>query len=141
MTMSVENPWTKHRQKPWRNKALDKSAPIPQWLRISFLAYGSHKLNGHAVFQPGDLGRILGINDRNNLQSEIRKAVKYGYLSQESCAECLVVPPHWIEGGICGSPHTPCPVHSRKVAVKRKSPPISPSLPREAPSFPSFQTQ
>lgn len=133
--MSVDNPFTKHRQKVWRDKALDKSTPLPQWLRVSYLAFASHKLNGHAVFQPGELGRILGIKDRNNLQREIRTAVKYGFLSPESCSECLVVLPHWIDGGVCGSPHAECPVHQRKIATKRRARSIPFPMPREALSF------
>ena len=120
------NTWAKHFQSPWEERAADPAYPL--WCRVAWLAYARHKANGHANFQRGQLGAILGrfgkggfdLLDPNNLQRAIRQAKKAGLLDISSCAECLVVPTHAIEGGWGGRFDSPCPVHIRKAAQRRE---------------------
>ncbi|BCP11890.1 hypothetical protein MINTM020_39880 [Mycobacterium paraintracellulare] len=124
--MSVPNPWTRHYQIAWEERANDRNLPL--WLRVACLAYARHEANGHANFRRGQLSWILGTPpqddkpfkriDSSTVGDAIKRAAKYGWLSNESCAECLVVPGHAIEGPQ-GNPHKPCAVHERKIALKR----------------------
>jgi hypothetical protein len=119
--VSVQNPWTKHRQSFWLEQAGNPSLAL--WLRTSALAYGVHRLNGHAPFEPGDLARALAV--LNEATGEMRQpsaaqvsraiatAAKYGFLAAESCARCLVVPLHAIDGGVRGKPYEVCREHTR----------------------------
>jgi hypothetical protein len=110
----------------WKERAADPAYPI--WCRVAWLAYARHKANGHASFQRGQIGSILGgfgkdrfkPLDPNNLQRAIRQPKKAGLLDISSGAECLVVPTHAIEGGWGGRPDSPCPVHVRKVVQRRE---------------------
>jgi hypothetical protein len=98
------------------------------WTRIVCLAYGRHGANGHAVFERGALSWILGTPpqdgkrfqraNRQAVHGAIKTAVKYGFLDEESCSECLVVPGHAIAGP-AGKDDAPCPVHERKYRAKR----------------------
>jgi hypothetical protein len=122
---AARNTWAKHFQSVWEERAADPAYPL--WCRVAWLAYARHKANGHANFQRGQLGAILGSSskdgfkplDPNNLQRAIRQAKKSGLLDISSCAECLVVPSHAIEGGWGGRPGSLCPVHERKAAQRR----------------------
>lgn len=93
---------------------------MPLWLRIAFLAYGSHRQNGHANFRPGELVTILG-KPGDQISRALRKAREKGYLARESTARCLVVPPHAVTGGL-GHPNEVCAVHQGKRTGSR--PPI-----------------
>lgn len=123
---AARNTWAKHFQSVWEERAADPAYPL--WCRVAWLAYARHKANGHANFQRGQLGAILGSSgkdgfkplDPNNLQRAIRKAKKSGLLDISSCAECLVVPTHAIEGGWGGRRDSPCNVHVRKAAQRRE---------------------
>lgn len=123
--MHVPNPWVKHFQSAWENRAAD--ARLPLWLRVASLAYARHEANGHANFHTGDLSWILGKSsadgsdftrrDRHTIRDAVATAVRYGFLDEESCSTCLVVPRGTTEGPI-GNPHKPCPVHARKKAQR-----------------------
>jgi hypothetical protein len=126
--MGVMNPWTKHYQAEWENRAADVGLPL--WLRVAALAYGRHEANGHANFRRGELSWILGRPpsaaspsfkrvDRTYLRNAIAVAVRHKWLAEGSCSECLVVPAHAVEGPV-GNPDKPCPVHDRKVQRKRR---------------------
>jgi len=123
---ATRNTWAKHFQSVWAERAADPAYPL--WCRVAWLAFARHKADGHANFQRGQLGEIFGgfgkdgfkPLDLNNLQRAIRDAKKAGLLDGSSCAECLVVPAHAIQGGWGGSPDSPCPVHVRKVAQRRQ---------------------
>ncbi len=124
--MSVFSPWTRHYQAAWENRAANHN--LPMWARIVCLAYGRHRANGHAVFGRGNLTWILGTPphgdkpfqraNRQAVYNAIAAAVKYGFLDEGSCLECLVVPGHAIQGPE-GKPDAPCPVHERKYLAKR----------------------
>ena len=92
----LKNPWSKHRQAVWRERALDKAAPYPMWMRVGMLALGSHRANGRALYDAGELAGWLDISD---LRNEIAKAKTFGWLDGESDAACLIVPSHAVEGG------------------------------------------
>jgi hypothetical protein len=93
------------------------------WARVVSLAYGRHEANGHATFRRGDLTWLLGSPPegdkdyrrahRQTVHNAIATAVSYGWLANQSCLECLVVPGHGIEGPP-GDAQKPCPVHERK---------------------------
>lgn len=123
---AARNTWAKHYQSVWEERAADPAYPL--WCRVAWLAYARHKANGHANFQRGQIRALLGgfgkdgfkPLDPNNLQRAVRQAKKAGLLDISSGAECLVVPPHAIEGGWGGHPGSPCPVHGRNVAQRRE---------------------
>ena len=120
-------PWTRHYQSVWDNRAANTDLPL--WARVVCLAYGRHEANGHANFHQGDLSWILGKpptsgedfkrRDRHTIRDAIRVAVKYGWLAEGSCSECLVVPEGAITGPL-GDPNKPCVVHQRKRAQKAR---------------------
>lgn len=115
------NPWTRHYQSVWLERTAD--GQLPAWLRVAFLAFGSHRANGHARFKPGDIGLVLGTvdqttgeirpADKHNVQRAIKAAVSRGYLAQGSSSLCLIVPAHAIEGGL-GFDSEVCPIHMAK---------------------------
>jgi len=118
--VTVVNPWARHYQRVWEERAGDPR--MPYWLRVAALAYGKHAANGHAVFKAGQIGLILAtVNtatgeikalDRGSVQRAIRSAVEYGWLASESRSRCLVVPGHAIIGGL-GGERDVCPQHGR----------------------------
>jgi hypothetical protein len=124
----TSNPWTKHYQSAWENRAANPDLPL--WARVVSLAYGQHEANGHANFRRGDLSLILGIpgkdgfkrRDRATLRNAIAIAVKYGWLAEGSCSECLVVPAGEIVGPP-GNPFKPCPVCDKKAARRQAQKP------------------
>ena len=125
--ISLSPPWTAHAQIVWENRSAD--ATLPLWLRLACLAYGRHEANGHANFKRGQLSWILGTPptddqpfkrvDKYTLRDAIAVAVEHRWLAGGSCAECLVVPGHAIEGPL-GDSTKPCPVHERKRAQRVK---------------------
>jgi hypothetical protein len=110
------NPWTRHYQGPWEERA--GNPRLPDWLRVASLAYGKHGANGHALFGPGEVALVLGevdfktgeIRTNQNVSRAIKTAVVHGWLAKGSKARCLIVPAHSIEGGM-GSPWKSCPQH------------------------------
>lgn len=118
--MSYRNPWSRHYQNVWQERAGD--ARLPAWLRIASLAYGSHAANGHAQFKAGEIGLVLGSVDRvsgvitpmhkSNVQRALNKAIEYGWLGQTSRSTCLVVPGHAVVGGM-GKASDECPQNHR----------------------------
>jgi hypothetical protein len=117
----VENPWAKHRQSAWRERAADTRNP--DWLRLSSLAYAYHRGNGHACFDPGEIEKMLCILG-TAVSRAIREAKERGWIADESNSRCLVVPPDKVGGGGDGHENDRCPVHRRK---KR----LTPSVKRE----------
>jgi hypothetical protein len=119
--MSVRNPWARHYQSIWHDRAGDDS--LPNWLRVAALAYGAHKANGHAMFEPRAIGLVLARVDREtgvvteldsgNVKHAIDRAVQAGWLAEGSGARCLVVPGHAISGGL-GRTTDPCPQHTKR---------------------------
>lgn len=111
--MSVVNPWARHYQAVWRERA--GNPRIPYALRVAFLALGNHKANGHALFGRGEVADALMTPpnhrpDRRSVHRAIRQAIDWGYLAEGSTARCLIVPAHAVTGGL-GSPTAPCPHH------------------------------
>lgn len=121
--MTHEHSWARHYQSVWLERTADDH--MPMWLRVAFLAYGSHRANGHARFKPGEIGEVFGTvdavtgeikpADKHNVQRAIRNATKRGWLAEGSSTLCLIVPAHAIEGGL-GYPTEKCSLHSRKSA-------------------------
>jgi hypothetical protein len=119
--VTVQNPWAKHYQGVWHERAGDPR--LPYWFRVTALAFGCHCQNGHARFDKGQIGMVLGRLDpdtgeffpldRHNVRRAIDKAVEFGLLAEGSSALCLVVPAHAISGGVCGSPAAVCPLEQR----------------------------
>jgi len=81
----------------WADRANDTNSPL--WLRLTAHAYASFRKNGHASFDLPDgsiLPELLG-KSRQQINNEIRRAVRLGYLAEGSNIDCLIVP-----GDICG---------------------------------------
>ncbi|MGE2692219.1 hypothetical protein [Mycolicibacterium pulveris] len=106
--------WTRHYQIEWEarltNPAFKDKGPV--WMKLVCLAYARHHANGHATFKPGELASILGV-PRQRVTEGIAVAVSYGFLSDESCSRCLVVPSHAIQGPQ-GNVYEPCMVNHKK---------------------------
>jgi hypothetical protein len=104
-----------HKQPSWREQA--KNPHVDLWLRVAFLAFGTHNKNGHAPFLNGreiaerttPLGKARP--DERQIRRAIGDAVDRGLLSRQSGSKCLVVLPHWIKGGSEGSPSARCYRH------------------------------
>lgn len=114
--------WSRHYLHVWQERAAHGRHPL--WLRISFLAMGTHRANGHARFKPGELAQIFGggidpdtgeikVLDKRVIWRAIRAAIEAGWLAEGSSSMCLIVPAHAISGGL-GSAEEPCPIHQRK---------------------------
>jgi hypothetical protein len=107
-----------HYQSVWLERSMDSS--LPYWLRVSGLAYGRHNANGHALFGPGEIGKLLAkpglkgeakpLSD-SGVANAIKLAKRKGWIAQESMARCLVVPRHAVTGGLGGAAWTPCRAH------------------------------
>lgn len=127
---SYAQPWTRHYQHIWMERTGDSR--YPAWLRVAFLALGSHRANGHARFKPGDISMIIGgyIDPDNGemkttmnkyaVRDAIKQAVERKWLSPESSSLCLVVPAHAVTGGL-GNEHEKCPIHESKRAATEKA--------------------
>lgn len=110
-------PFAMHSQPVWEERAANSD--LPDWLRLVSLAYGKHRRNGHANFQPGDLRLALARVDTEtgvltpcvNVSRAVNLAVRHRWLARGSRTTCLVVPGHAVWGGSAGSEHAPCRVH------------------------------
>ena len=116
--MSLDNPFTMHRQSFWEEQA----ATLPLlWQRLGAIAFSTHKANGHANFKPGELAFMLGKPgpsgweslSPSQLSNLIAAAKKAGWITPESNSRCLVVPHHSISGGL-GNQYEKCAVHHGK---------------------------
>jgi hypothetical protein len=123
--VSVDNPFSMHTQSVWETRSANRS--LPNWVRISALAFGCHRANGHANFAAGELEVLLGVPGENGWKSvspqqvsnAIAAAKQAGWIAPESRPRCLVVPHHAITGGL-GHPHEKCSVHvGRRQTAKR----------------------
>lgn len=114
----AQNPFSLHYQVWWRERS---SEQLPLYLRVFFLALGSHRANRHANFigPKNSLAYLLGrhgedgkvIPERASRISEaIRKAKDLGFLAEESNNRCLVIPHHAVRQGL-GKEYEPCAVH------------------------------
>lgn len=123
-----EQPWARHYQHVWHERTADTRLPL--WLRIAFLALGSHRANGHARFKPGEIAEVFGGGidpktgeirtlDKHNLQRAIRNAVDRGWLAEGSSSLCLIVPAHAVQGGL-GYAAEKCPIHERKRSPRKR---------------------
>ena len=102
--------WAAHAQDHWLEFAGNPN--FPDYLRITFVAYGRHAANGHARLERGELAQYLvrkdgTLPDRRGLWGSLQKAIRLGYLLSESQALCLVVSSDHVQGGI-GDPERPC---------------------------------
>lgn len=127
--MAVFNPWARHYQMAWENRAANHE--LPMWARVVCFAYGQHRANGHAKFESGSLAALLGKPPsrdgvpfkpapRSSVHDAIATAVRYGWLDEGSYIECLVVPGHEITGGVGGKAHDACPVQHKHSAAAAK---------------------
>lgn len=133
MTVPREHPWARHYQHVWQERAGNPALPL--WFRVTALAYGSHRANGHATFGRGDVALVLGTVDpatgvltpliRQHVHRTIQTAIGYGLLAAGSRSLCLIVPAHAITGGL-GREDEPCPQHGR--ARQRRTTPRSSRL-------------
>jgi hypothetical protein len=114
--------WAKHYQAFWEGLAANPD--VPMFARVFSLAYGCHKSNGHASFEPGQMAATLLVRrdagmtecDRSTLYRAIKTAVKYGYLAEGSCERCLIVPAEGISLPL--GEYTRCGYHSTKQEKK-----------------------
>lgn len=123
-----ERPWARHYQDAWHEDALNPN--YPKALRVAFLAYGTHKANGHARFKPHEIATVLGAGrfdeyghpvkaDRRTVTRAIRQAVELGLLTEGSKAACLIVPRHRVTGGL-GNENEPCTLGEHKSRPPRR---------------------
>jgi hypothetical protein len=94
--------WTAHAQDHWLEFAGNSN--FPDYLRVTFVAYGRHAANGHAKLERGELARYLirkdgTLPDRRTVWRAIESAARLGYLLPESRQLCLVVSSHQVQGG------------------------------------------
>lgn len=110
------HPGSYHRQSTWRERALEFHRPLPLWLRIAFMAYATHRTNGHATFAEGSLLKEFNAaaeaaNKRppgkRQLYRALTDAIEYGYLDRRSSLRCLIVPATSVCGGL-GRVEDPC---------------------------------
>lgn len=102
--------WAAHAQDHWLEFAGNPN--FPDYLRITFVAYGRHAGNGHAKLARGELAQYLVRKDgtlpeRRTVWSAMQKAIELGYLLPVSQALCLVVSSDHVQGGV-GDPDRPC---------------------------------
>ncbi|RFZ65618.1 hypothetical protein DE4576_03387 [Mycobacterium marinum] len=114
--MSIQNPFSMHRQAVWKERAATRAAnpTLPLWIRVASLALGCHRANGHAAFQSGEIAEILGMPGLPLSASAVSNAIKAaknaGWIDARSTSRCLVVPPHAVHGGL-GHANDRCGVH------------------------------
>lgn len=102
--------WAAHAQDHWLEFAGNPN--FPDYLRITFVAYGRHAANGHARLDRGELAQYLVRKDgtlpeRRIVWDAMNKAVRLGFLLPESRQLCLVVSSEHVQGGV-GNPDAPC---------------------------------
>jgi hypothetical protein len=109
----------------WEHLAKDPS--YPAHLRLWWLAMSRMQSNQHAVFKPGEIGRLLATAngkpmDRSNITRTIRKAEAVGLLERTSNSRCVIVG-YGVTYGKRSGGTKPCPVEHhpvrRKPVVKR----------------------
>lgn len=119
-----EGYWTKHYQSAYLEDAANPRYPLA--IRVAYLAYGSHKANGHARFKQGEVAKVLGVlgeggtfepASRYAVNRAINTAISYGLLAEGSKALCLIVPGHRIRGNN-GDPDAPCDRHPAPTAQR-----------------------
>lgn len=108
--------WAAHAQDHWLHFAGNPN--FPDYLRVTFVAYGRHAANGHARLNRGELLHFLmrkdgTLPDRRKANSAVSEAVDLGYLAVGSGLLCLVVPAHAVQGGQ-GNPDARCPRNHAK---------------------------
>ena len=110
-------PWSIHYQQPWKDEAANPRLPMP--LRVTFLALGNHRANGHANFRQQEVANALGryddsgtwvLADRRTVYRAIAQAIEWKLLEAGSRAMCLIVPKHRATGGP-GDENEPCKRH------------------------------
>jgi hypothetical protein len=107
--------WAKHEQASWEEQA--RSQHVDLWQRVAFLAMGTHRRNGHAPFlnaeEVAERTTIPGKSapDAPEIRRAVRVAKARGWLGGQSNTKCLVVPPHWVSGGMVGGEYAPCHRH------------------------------
>jgi hypothetical protein len=94
--------WAAHAQDHWLEFAGNSN--FPDYLRVTFVAYGRHAANGHAKLERGELAAYLirkdgTLPERRVVWRAIETAARLGYLMSESRLLCLVVSSHDIQGG------------------------------------------
>lgn len=115
-----------HYQAVWRERAASRAAnpAMPLWIRVASLAFGCHRRNGHANFQPGEIAEILGTPGAPLSAASVSNAIKLaknaGWIADESNAKCLVVPPHAIVGGP-GEATARCLIHGATSRGSRRT--------------------
>lgn len=122
-----EGYWTKHYQSAYLEDAANPKYPLA--IRVAFLAYGSHKANGHARFRQTEVAKVLGElvdgtfvpASKHQVSRAIATAVSYGLLAENSKALCLIVPNHRIRGHH-GDENAPCDRHQRQARAARVEP-------------------
>jgi hypothetical protein len=109
--------WAAHAQDHWLEFAGNPN--FPDYLRVTFVAYGRHAANGHARLERGELARYLirkggALPDRKVIKDAVDHAVQLGHLASGSRLLCLVVNSDHIQGGV-GDPNARCPRdHTRR---------------------------
>lgn len=127
-----EGYWTKHYQDAYLEDAANPRYPLA--IRVAYLAYGTHKANGHARFRQGEVAKVLGgLEDgtfvpasRYAVNRAINTAIDYGLLAKDSRALCLVVPGHRIRGHQ-GNPDARCDRHGNAARTGRRMPAEAPA--------------
>jgi hypothetical protein len=116
--------WAAHAQDHWLEFAGNRN--FPDYLRVTFVAYGRHAANGHARLDRGELAHYLirkdgTLPERRVLWRAIETAVSLGYLVPTSRQLCLVVSSHDVQGGR-GSADARCPRdHTSKAKTNVRS--------------------
>jgi hypothetical protein len=86
----------------------DDAETTPLLTRLVAKAYARADSNGHARFVRGELAKALGVT-KQAVQKLIDRAVRDRWLTDLSCSECLVAPPHITDRRYIAGP---CPVHA-----------------------------
>lgn len=111
-----------HAQDHWLHLAGNPN--FPDYLRVTFVAYGRHAANGHARLEREELRFFLvrrdgTLPDRRAVTRAIARAVDLELINDTSNALCLVVPSHAVQGGQ-GNPDARCPRNHTKRARNKQ---------------------
>lgn len=132
--MSLNNPFSFHYQGVWLERSANPDLPV--WLRLASLAFGKHKANGHANFGAGEIAKMLGKRGPDGhvkplsdsaVSNAIRRAKELGFVAAQSCARCLVVPPHAVSNGL-GHVYERCRVHADAKVVDARAVLVTPAV-------------
>lgn len=129
----LELPWARHSQPVYLRRAHDER--YDYWLRVAFLALGTHGVNGHAMFGRGDVAVLLGRPGRphRNVKRAIDQAVAMEWLIEGSYWGCLIVPPEAVKSGELRE-FPPCPrCERRKKRMPKSTPGVDLGLPKSTP--------